>query len=355
MTVRIKAERLAGLAAVASGSDLQQYVQAAIELEHATIPTYLTALFSIKPGANSAAAEIISSVVKEEMLHMTIAANLLNAIGGTPDLAHPGFIPVFPGPLPMGIADGLTVELRKLSRGLVSDTFLVIEEPEAPQTFVIEPPARVEALVPDTNTAAASDATIGRYYEILEQMITDLGEGIFTGDPARQVVDNTWFPSDQLFPINSVASAIRAIEVIVDQGEGTPSNPEQGGKPAHYYRFAQLVYARMLVPDATEPTGWSYSGAPVGIDPSGVWNLLPNAKVADYGVGTRAAFLAEQANRTYTNLLRALDETFNGKPELLKASLSLMFELRVIVSELVSIPLPGTGVYAAPTFEFTPV
>src|SRR5262245_44270235 len=107
-------------------AEVRRYLQAAIELEHATLPTYMTALFSIKPGANREAAGIIASVVREEMLHMNIAANVLNAVGGSPVIDKPGFIPVFPGPLPMGIGD-LTVRLEQLTRGHVYDTFMAIE------------------------------------------------------------------------------------------------------------------------------------------------------------------------------------------------------------------------------------
>jgi Ferritin-like len=49
-------------------SDLYEHLQAAIELEHSTIPLYLTALYSIQPNSNREVAEIIFSVVREEML-----------------------------------------------------------------------------------------------------------------------------------------------------------------------------------------------------------------------------------------------------------------------------------------------
>ncbi|RBH51872.1 hypothetical protein C3F00_033145, partial [Pseudomonas sp. MWU13-2860] len=49
----------------------------AVRLELSTIPTYLTALFSIKPGQNQEARALVQSVVVEEMLHMTLAANTL--------------------------------------------------------------------------------------------------------------------------------------------------------------------------------------------------------------------------------------------------------------------------------------
>ena len=45
---------------------------------------------------SSFAATTMRSVVMEEMLHMVNAANVLNAIGGTPFFDHPDFIPKYP-------------------------------------------------------------------------------------------------------------------------------------------------------------------------------------------------------------------------------------------------------------------
>ena len=57
--VSVRPEIIAGIRAAKTGPDLYQYLQSAIELEHATIPPYLTALFSIAPNTNQAAAQII--------------------------------------------------------------------------------------------------------------------------------------------------------------------------------------------------------------------------------------------------------------------------------------------------------
>lgn len=88
-------------------------LQNAVKLEHATIPLYLYGLYSLAQGKNAAIAEIIESVVVEEMLHMTLASNVLNAVGGSPQIDHPGFIPPYPGPLPGGVESDLIVSLRR--------------------------------------------------------------------------------------------------------------------------------------------------------------------------------------------------------------------------------------------------
>ncbi len=80
-----------------------------MQLEHATIPPYLTALYSIHPGTNSDAFHGPRVVAVEEMLHLTLAANLLNAVGGAPDLTRAGLRPALPR-VPAGRRDGLPGE-----------------------------------------------------------------------------------------------------------------------------------------------------------------------------------------------------------------------------------------------------
>ena len=67
---------------IATLESLREPLQWAIELEHFTLPPYLCALCSLEPDRNPEASEVVSSVLVEEMLHMTLAANLLNAVGG---------------------------------------------------------------------------------------------------------------------------------------------------------------------------------------------------------------------------------------------------------------------------------
>lgn len=67
---------------------LQEHLQAAVDLEFWTIPFYMSAMYSIKdPG--DAAYQTILSVVNQEMLHVQLAANLANAYGLKPTFANP--------------------------------------------------------------------------------------------------------------------------------------------------------------------------------------------------------------------------------------------------------------------------
>ena len=72
-------------------------LQNAIELEHATIPPYLFGLYSLASGANQPIASAIQSVVCEEMLHMTLACNLFNAVSLLPPrINRPEFLSCYP-------------------------------------------------------------------------------------------------------------------------------------------------------------------------------------------------------------------------------------------------------------------
>jgi rubrerythrin len=74
---------------IATIESLREHLQWAIELEHFTVPPYLCALYSVDADRNTEVKEVLVSIFLEEMLHMTLVGNLLNAIGGSPRLDTP--------------------------------------------------------------------------------------------------------------------------------------------------------------------------------------------------------------------------------------------------------------------------
>ena len=63
-------------------------LQTAIEIEHSTIPLYLSALFGLKLEPQYAGPrKVLVSILHEEMVHLAVACNLKIAFGGTPYLA----------------------------------------------------------------------------------------------------------------------------------------------------------------------------------------------------------------------------------------------------------------------------
>jgi hypothetical protein len=73
---------------------LGKLLQNALKLEFATIPTYLSAAFSLKRSRTRKSGNWIMRAAIEEMLHMTVVANLMNAIGIAPDIVKA--VPQYP-------------------------------------------------------------------------------------------------------------------------------------------------------------------------------------------------------------------------------------------------------------------
>src|ERR1700743_3252697 len=113
--------------AITTLEDLKKHLQTAIEIELSTIPPYLCALYSIKEGTNTFPAFIIRSVVVEEMLHMILAANILNAIGGEPEINTREVVPKYPGFL-FHSDKKVKLELLPFSKDTL-EGFLKIEKP----------------------------------------------------------------------------------------------------------------------------------------------------------------------------------------------------------------------------------
>ena len=327
-----------------SAENLQQALQQAIELEHSTIPPYLTALYSIKPGLNSEVASLIRSVVLEEMLHMALVCNILVSIGGSPKIGHPKFVPAYPTSLPGGLRFGLTVRLRKCSIEHIRECFMSIEEPE--QLIMV----RRNQLRPESHHPSRK-YTIGWFYdEIVQALQTLAASGKITFEHLDKQVEE-WSGTGQLYKITSIADAIKAIREIQDQGEGTSVNPHDGNDElAHYYKFSEIAEGRHLVKQDDQ---YSYIGAPIAFDENSVWPMVDDPSASIYQNGSRAQILNSEITEMYRALLGALHTTFNGDPKHLKDAIGLMFSLETIALRLVSIPsgLPD-GSTAGPSFQF---
>lgn len=325
--------------------ELRAALQSAVELEHATIPTYLYALYSLEPGTNAEIAALLRSVVLEEMTHMGLACNILNAIGGAPVIDGPAFVPQYPGPLPGAVESALVVPLAPFSQSLVASVFMVIEEPEEPLAF----PAGADAQRP---------LTIGQFYTAIAHELRAAGEDVFTGDPSRQVTHE--LGTEALIAITDLRGALQAIETIVEQGEGTSQSPKDDeGDLAHYYRFAEIRHGRRLVenpdapPDAPPDQRYAYVGPPIPFDPAGVRPLVTNPKAAGYAEGSAARYACTTFNYTYTSLLKSLHATFNGQPGNLDAAIGLMESLKQQAVDMGSIRVGDLRV--GPSFEYQPV
>jgi hypothetical protein len=336
--------------------DLISYLHAAMALEHATIPPYLTAYYSIHSTTNSDAAHVIRVVAVEEMLHLTLAANVLNAIGGKPDLTRPGFVPDYPAYLPDG-EDDFTVDLRPFSPEAV-ETFCRIERPgKAPSAGSRLVPAADggrRLLVSSPTAEGMRFYSIGEFYEEiiegLEKVAAD-DPGLFCGDPDLQVGPEYFYSGGgAVIVVSDLDSARRALRFIAAQGEGLDSGIyDADGELAHYYRFRQLQLGRYYQ-EGDHPD--SPSGPRLDVCWDDVYPVKVSARLADYPAGSELATAARDFNAGYGAFLALLSQAFNGRPGLLQEAVCDMFRLRDGFNRLVRNPLPGSGgLHAAPTFE----
>ncbi len=320
-------------------------LQQAIELEHSTLPLYLYALYSIDPGKNPDIAEILQSVAVEEMLHLTLASNVLNALGGAPVLDKPDFIPTYPGPLPGGVDKGSSFQLAPFSPTQL-EAFLEIERPEDP----IDIPVPARALAGGAPADSDKPVTIGQFYQRIIAEIQKLDDSAFDSTGRNQLGPDAM---DCSVNVIDKPSAVAALTVIIDQGEGTGTSASEvfGDDWAHYYRYQQIQKGRKLVaaPGRTPP--YTFSGDPIVLDPSGVYPVPVSPRASRY---TPAQQRANNAfNYTYTSLLKSLHDTLNGQPDRLDTAIGLMMSLKQQARDMMSGGSDGQT-FTGPTFEYLP-
>jgi hypothetical protein len=308
--------------AITTLASLRAHLQVAMQVEHATIPPYFTAWVSIPAGTNLEAAAIIRSVMLEEMLHLTQAANLLNAVGGRPRLTGRTFVPRYPHRLPHS-GNTFEVSVERLSPAALR-TFLKIEKPERKG-------ARPEP---------GHFHTLGQFYEAIAQAIDTLcerlGEArVFSGDVTRQVQPAQYYGSGSLYVVTDRTSAHQAIAEIVEQGEGTPGHifdgdrkilgDGEGEEVAHYYRFLELLEGRSFTRRDTAKSG--PTGARIPLDFTAMYPLRPNSRAQHYPKGSAHRAALQQFASSYRALLVALERSFNGEPQHFTEGIARMFTL----------------------------
>jgi hypothetical protein len=301
---------------------LRESLQAAVELEFATIPVYLCGMWSIQEQSG-AAYERINSVVIEEMLHMGLACNMLTTLGGTPQINTQDVVPNYPGPLPGGVRPQLTVALTGLSQQVVEEMYMQIEFPEG---------GPVALALDETFT------TIGEFYDAILEAFKTLQESDFTG--ARQLTSSGL----GLFAVRALADAEKAVNLIKQQGEGTSQSPfavDFGGELAHYYRFAEIHHGRALV--KTADGKFKFEGDPVPFPA-----VFPVAQVPPGGYPESHEF-----DQQFTSLLNKLQSAWaTGSQTDLRGAVAIMVGgLGDIARTLMQTPLPSGGGNFGPDFR----
>jgi hypothetical protein len=192
--------------------------------------------------------------------------------------------------------------------------------------------------------------TIGEFYGILEQGFVDLaaryGErALFLGPAAHQLhADEINAP--ELSIVTDLATARRAIHLIVVQGEGSrPGQPESHF--GHFQGIADEFRKLLAARPAFTPS------RPVASNPV---MRRPQASDRVHVTGAAAAPLLDAANAVYSLMLRCLVELYDSavpdrREALLRGAFTLMHVLGEMGSALTR--LPASDVPGAPRAGLT--
>ena len=345
--VKRREDQPSRLTRIESVGELRRYLQVALQLEHSTIPPYLTALYSLHPGTNDDAARIIKSVVVEEMLHLTLVANVLNAVGGAPDLTTDDFVPHYPAHLPDGESD-FEVSVGPFSPTALK-TFLRIERPgELERARFVSRIRSPRALLPsyhDSADAAMHFYSIGEFYREIDRGLSALastmsarGEPLFCGDPTRQITsDFRYSGGGEIIAVTNLDTAHAAIRLICEQGEGLGGAIfDEEDELSHYYRFQQLQLGRYYQRGdvAGHPRGAAFH-----VDWKAVYPVTPNARIEEYPQYSVARRLTADFSVAYGAFLAQLTVALSGRADLLDAAVGEMFTLKDLARDIVRTPI----------------
>ena len=324
----------------------------AAEIEHGLMCTYLYAGWSLKQSTSESLTPEqldafdrwrteIRSVAMEEMAHLATVNNLLMSLGSPPHFRRQNF------PVPQGYHPAsLVVRLAPLTRDTL-DHFIYLERPEgmdmaqargfeSPGYQRRPPVTRLTPTAEDYDTVGHLYRGIGQGFETLAER---LGESaLFVGDPAAQLgPDIMDLPG--LATVTGLRSAMAAIEVIIEQGEGGRRDNEE----SHFARFVAMAkeYDAFLQDDpdfvphrhvAFDPLMF----APIG-DAPGCHIVAPvSARVLDLANATYGLMLRLLASGTGTVQDRA-----RRRIEI-DAAVGLMHVLNALGILLTTLPA-GTG------------
>jgi hypothetical protein len=327
-----------------SVDDACKHLQTAIGIEFSTLPPYLYAKFSILPGSNLVAADNLSAIVGQEMIHFCLACNILNALGGDPVLTPP----VYPGTIPgdIGPPGGkpLRVRLLPFSKEAMAQG-MAIEQPE----HIPEFPVRNLMAVDEAPAAE----TIGQFYTKLDRFLETLPETAWYAD-RNQIADAQFF-AGQLFAVNNYDDAHRAIEQIKSEGEGSSDDPlDFQGEVAHFYRFGEIWHEKVLTKD-DNPLGYSWGPEVLAVDWDAVYPAIRDPASHDFSKDSAAAREAQAAcNLAFSRLIDALQLAVTGDAAQLGVAVRAMFELRMAAMVALATPLLDPGKVAGPSFLYTP-
>jgi hypothetical protein len=225
----------------------------AAALEHLVMCQYLYAAFTMRDREDDGLApeqleavkrwrREILHIAEQEMLHLALVQNVLTAVGGAPVFGRPNF------PLPShAYPAGIQMALLPFGETALRH-FAFLERPEdldvadAEAFEALDKAAALPAAEEDEIGPRMQDfPTIGALYRAVEaglgRLAERLGEDVLFLGPAAAQATEDHFRWPELTAVRDLASAGRAIETIVEQGEGARGN----WKDAHFGRLVGIL------------------------------------------------------------------------------------------------------------------
>lgn len=351
---------------VAHREHLWWLLSEAAQLEHMIMCQYLFAEFSLKNGTSDGLtgeqaeavkrwSETIHGIAVDEMLHLALVANLMTAIGAAPTFGRPNF-PQRSGYFPSGVQMDLLPFGDQALRH-----FIYLERPEGidlpdAQGFVPVAAPRAPVQADEVLPRGQEFATIGHLYrgiaDGLRRLTDRVGErAVFVGSPRAQATPELlYWP--QLIAVTDLASALKAVEEIIEQGEGCKGD----WRTAHFGKFLNVSQeyndlrqrnpsfepARPVLPVYTRQPFDIAAPQPIITDPL----TLQVAELAAMAY----ELVLQLLNRFFTHT----DETEQQLSTLIRAAISMMGGvLRPLATTLTTLPVgpPHQGSTAGFTFE----
>ncbi len=339
---------------ITTPEQLHAHLREAAAVELSTIPLYLYAMYSIKPGgeyqwdAGVSAFRTIRSVVIEEMLHLCLVRNILLGTGGDMTFYDRSFVPEYPGLLRQHTPD-LMLHLEPCTPDLMRRVFMPLEMPE-----VADAPPQ-----PDRYN------TLGQFYGAIVLGLETLSGPDLWSDTrsANQYVSAYWNQDGggKPIPVTDLPTALEAVRTIVEQGEGAapgdqmtplrPDDPTVGyDEYSHYAKFSRIAAG---IDDVLTPY----------IDQGeALWPVPTDPKASDFDGPVHD--LAILFNAAYCYVLKLIDavyaesragmtgDTTNKRYGYERTFIASMGGLLYPLADLLVRQPTADGQHAAPTFEF---
>jgi hypothetical protein len=350
---------------IQSREDLVSVLSEASALEHMIMCEYLFAAFSLKRDESEGVdrelleklrgwEEVIDTVAVQEMTHLALVNNMLVSVGSGPYFQHPNFPQpsrYFPPNIRLALMPFGEQALRH---------FLYLERPEGmsiegvPGFEVLgdlNPPELKGGIVPQQEYFS----TVGNLYRGIEKGFADLvdkyGEdGVFIGAEHAQATEEI-FGLPSLFQVKDLASAQKAVEGIVEMGEGARGDWTNAHFGMFLRIFKEFMDTKKMHDDfrPTRPVTPAFVRPPLGQENVTLITDPFTSKVADlfnasYGLAIHALSRFYAHQKQYPDELQALADTAVGMMEGVLEPLGIV---------LTSLPVGSRfpGVNAGPSFE----